>query len=136
MFKQIAHVCLNVRDLEASFDFYENTLKLKKTFVFEKNGKVAGAYFEVGAGCYVEMFQKDFDGVTNTGITHFCLETDDIDDVVAWFDARNVEHTDKKLGSDQSWQIWVTDPDGNRIEVHEYTESSSQHTGRTALITW
>lgn len=136
MFKQIAHVCLNVSNIDASFDFYGEKLKLKRTFVFEKQGKIAGAYFEVGAGNYIEMFEKDIDSVTNTGITHFCLETTDIDEAIRWFDTNEVDHTEKKLGSDQSWQIWVTDPDGNRIEIHQYTAKSSQLTGESAIINW
>ena len=34
--------------------------------------------------------------------------------------------TDKKLGSDNSWQAWLSDPDGNRIELHQYTAQSLQ----------
>jgi hypothetical protein len=30
------------------------------------------------------------------------------------------------LGSDQSWQAWLADPDGNRIELHAYTPESKQ----------
>ena len=39
---------------------------------------------------------------------------------------RGVEVSDPKLGSDQSWQAWITDPDGNRIELHDYTAESWQ----------
>ena len=40
--------------------------------------------------------------------------------------ARGVEVSDPKLGSDQSWQAWLADPDGNRIELHGYTPDSHQ----------
>ncbi|OGV68596.1 MAG: hypothetical protein A3K19_11515 [Lentisphaerae bacterium RIFOXYB12_FULL_65_16] len=44
--------------------------------------------------------------------------------------------TDKKLGADQSWQFWVTDPGGVRIEFHQHTENSSQRTGKDCIVTW
>ena len=45
-------------------------------------------------------------------------------------------HTDKKPGADQSWQAWLEDPDGVRIELHEYTPNSSQLTGKTCVVNW
>ena len=39
---------------------------------------------------------------------------------------RGVEVSDPKLGSDRSWQAWLADPDGTRIELHGYTPDSSQ----------
>jgi lactoylglutathione lyase len=30
------------------------------------------------------------------------------------------------LGGDQSYQAWLADPDGNRIELHQFTDKSLQ----------
>ena len=30
------------------------------------------------------------------------------------------------MGGDNSWQAWTCDPDGNRIELHQYTPESKQ----------
>ncbi len=30
------------------------------------------------------------------------------------------------MGSDHSWQAWLSDPDGNRVELHQYTPESWQ----------
>lgn len=35
-----------------------------------------------------------------------------------------------KLGMDNSWQAWITDPDGNRIELMEYGPSSMELANR------
>jgi hypothetical protein len=43
---------------------------------------------------------------------------------------------DKKLGADQSWQAWLEDPNGIRIELHQYTPDSSQLTRRTCVVDW
>lgn len=37
-----------------------------------------------------------------------------------------VEVGDITFGSDQSWQAWLKDPDGNNIELHGYTPESKQ----------
>ena len=35
-----------------------------------------------------------------------------------------------KLNCDHTWALWFHDPDGNRIEVHQYTERSFELIGR------
>ena len=43
-----------------------------------------------------------------------------------------MEVTDVMMGMDNSRQAWVTDTDGNQIELMEYGPLSSQLTGLTA----
>jgi len=57
---------------------------------------------------------------------HICLEVDDIESTVQELRDRGIEVSDPKLGKDQSWQVWITDPDGNRFELHQYTPESWQ----------
>ena len=57
---------------------------------------------------------------------HLCLEVEDIQGTVKAFRAKGVEVTDVVMGSDHSWQAWLADPDGNKIELHEYTRESKQ----------
>lgn len=42
--------------------------------------------------------------------------------------------TDKKMGWDNSWQAWITDPNGIKIELHQYTDKSSQIVGSDCVI--
>ena len=51
---------------------------------------------------------------------------DDIEKTAAALRAQGVEVGAVKMGGDQSWQAWLADPDGNRIELHAYTEQSKQ----------
>jgi len=44
------------------------------------------------------------------------------------------ETTDKIMGADNSWQFWATDPDGVKIEFHEYTENSCQSTKKDCVL--
>ena len=136
MFKRIAHVCLSARDLERSVAYYEK-LGFVRVFPFTRNGVVFGYYLKFAERSYLEIFEdKDLGPVVNNGILHFCLETDDIDAVMAQLAERGVAFTPKKLGVDNTWQIWLEDPDGNKFEVHQYTPASTQFLGGTVEADW
>jgi catechol 2,3-dioxygenase-like lactoylglutathione lyase family enzyme len=81
----------------------------------------------VGGRTFIELFQGD-PQPTPGGVSykHICLEVDDIQQTVAEMRERGVEVGDITLGSDQSYQAWITDPDGNRIELHQFTDESLQ----------
>ena len=57
---------------------------------------------------------------------HICLEVDDIRTTVERLRSKGIEVSEPKLGKDRSWQAWITDPDGNRIELHDYNPDSKQ----------
>ena len=42
----------------------------------------------------------------------------------------------KKRGVDGTWQCWLTDPDGTKIELFEYTEDSAQFKGGDRVANW
>ena len=48
----------------------------------------------------------------------------------------DIEVTDKQLGGDNAWQVWAEDPNGVRIEFHQYTDDSMQLVGGTCPVTW
>jgi catechol 2,3-dioxygenase-like lactoylglutathione lyase family enzyme len=126
VFKRIAHVCLGARDLERSIAYYRN-LGFEELFRFTRKGRQFGVYLKIADGNFIEIFEDPAMGpVVNNGILHFCLETDDLDALMAALAERNVSFTPKKLGVDDTWQIWLEDPDGNRFEVHQYTPASRQ----------
>jgi len=136
MLIRLAHVCLNVADLNQTVAFYHGLIGLPMQFTFEKDGKRCGVYFTVGQQTFIEAFQVGGVQVVNTGITHFCLECDDIDAFMADMGAKGVACTEKKLGCDHAWQTWLTDPDGNRFEIHQYTNRSSQLNGGVVQVDW
>ena len=136
MFTRIAHVCLNVKDLQRSIAYYAN-LGFLPRFDFTRKGKHYGAYLEIAPGCYVEMFEDpSLEKPVNTGLAHFCLETADLEALIADLQRKGVEFTPKKLGCDHTWQIWLKDPDGNAFEVHQYSSQSLQLTGGTVEADW
>jgi hypothetical protein len=42
----------------------------------------------------------------------------------------------KKIGADNSWQLWCKDPTGIDMEFHQYTETSAQLTGADCIVNW
>jgi catechol 2,3-dioxygenase-like lactoylglutathione lyase family enzyme len=128
MITGMAHACFTVSDLDASIHFYQDLLGLKPAFDFRReDGTRFGLYLHLGGRAFIELFQGQLgERAEGQSYRHICLEVDDIESTVADLRARGVEVSDPKLGGDQSWQAWIADPDGNRIELHAYTPESWQ----------
>ena len=135
MIKNLAHVCIMARDLAETERFYCDLLGFERVFDFIREGNVAGYYLKVSGRTYVEVFQSG-ESTKPEGfpIRHICFEVDDIEATLKRLRDGGYEVTEKKLGADHSWQAWVTDPSGVRIEFHEYTDESSQVTGRNCAL--
>ena len=136
MFKRIAHVCLKVKDLDRSLDFYTR-LGLKPVFRFTRQGRPFGVYLKLAEASFIEIFEESaLEVATNPRLAHFCLESEDLHALAGALRAAGIAFTEKKLGCDNTWQIWLHDPDGNAFEVHQYTPQSLQLTGGTVEADW
>jgi glyoxylase I family protein len=135
--RQVAHVCILARDLAETRDFYGTVLGLPVKFSFHRDGRWIGFYLDAGGRTDIEVFERPEagDGPAHR-IDHLCFEVEDIDAAVAHVRSRGVAITDKKLGVDQTWQAWVTDPNGVRIELFEYTDRSAQFVGGDRVADW
>ena len=124
----LAHVCFVVSDLERSEAFYCQALGLQRAFSFVNDrGETFGHYVHVGGRQFIELFQRELAPRAEAqSYQHICLEVDDLPRTVATLRERDVSCTDPKLGSDKAWQAWIEDPDGNRIELHQYTSDARQ----------
>jgi lactoylglutathione lyase/glyoxylase I family protein len=128
MITGLAHVCFVVSDLDASIAFYRDQLGLTPAFDFvNEQGERFGCYLRVGGRAFLELFKGTLTArAEGQAFQHICLEVDDIESTVATLRERGVEVGPVSLGSDQSYQAWLSDPDGNRIELHGYTPESWQ----------
>ncbi len=128
MITGLAHLCFVVKDLDKSIAFYTEKLGLKPAFDFRTpEGQRYGIYLHVGGRCFIELFIGKLAGrAEGQTYQHLCLEVDDINATATALRAGGVEVTEVKMGSDHSWQAWLADPEGNRIELHQYTPESWQ----------
>lgn len=132
-----AHICILSNNLSVTEKFYVEILGMRKKFDFLRSGHRIGFYLEVGSGQFIEVFQKsDRDVSHSSALTHFCLQVNDIQATSHHLRKHHIDHQPPKLGTDQSWQIWFSDPDGIAIELHQYTSTSSQLTGKDCQVNW
>jgi lactoylglutathione lyase len=137
MIKRLAHLCFFTNQLNEMIDFYHQKLNLNLKFKFTgDDGQEFGCYFELGEMTFLEIFDQQ--GATKQWggqikdlepegrYQHFCLETVNLEDVCQNLKQKGVEVTPIQVGMDQSKQAWIKDPDGNRIELMEYTAKSWQ----------
>ncbi len=141
MIRQLAHVCLHTNQLDAMVEFYVEALGLPIKFTLRNDaGEPVGHYVELGRSSFLEIFDQDrvieMFGGERVGLgspanrfQHFCLEVTGLDQMKADLTAAGVPFYDGGVGLDHSFQIWIGDPDGNAIELMEYTAQSLQLTG-------
>lgn len=134
MIKGIAHLCIRVADLGRTARFYCQGLGLEKAFDFRRDDKTVGFYLKAGNDNYLEFFEREPAESGANPIDHLCFEVDSIDSVNAAVAAAGYTPGEKKMGADHAYQAWLTDPDGVRIELHEYTPDCCQKTGRTCYL--
>jgi len=129
LIRGLAHVCYTVSDLERSLAFYCDTLGLTPAFEFIRpTGEKYGQYIHVGGRGFIELFQGELGELAEKQpYRHLCLEVADMEHTVSALRARGVEVSEIKTGTDRSLQAWISDPDGNRIELHGYTPESKQN---------
>lgn len=139
MIKKLAHVCLFTTQLDAMIAFYRDTLGMPVKFTMKNDkGFASGYYFACGDTTFIELFDrsdaaKQSDGKAgevrpspHKGLQHLCLEVEDLEGVVAQLTAKGVTVRPISVGVDHSKQAWIKDPDGNDIELMEYTPKSLQ----------
>lgn len=127
MIKQIAHICINTSDLRETERFYGEALGLEKKFEFVRHDAPFGFYLDLGNGTFIEVFRGETAPEGN--IRHVAIQVEDLGGLVQRIRDCGYDVTDPKMGADHSWQAWVTDPNGVRIEFHEYTPESRQLVG-------
>jgi glyoxylase I family protein len=135
--RKIAHVCIFAHDLEETAKFYSDVLGMQKVFNFLRDGQIIGYYLQAGQDTHIEVFHKSAAAFAETdAINHICLEVSDMDEAIAHIRAQGVSALDKKLGVDGTWQSWLADPNGVKIELFEYTDRSLQFIGGDCVVNW
>lgn len=140
MIRKLAHINFVTNNLEPIIDFYVNKLGMTIKFTLNnKDGQPFGYYFACGDTTFLEFFDQKMaaevwggrvEELTNgTRYRHFCLEVTGLDEFCNRLRERGVPVSEISMGMDHSRQAWITDPDGNAIELMEYGRASLQLTG-------
>jgi lactoylglutathione lyase len=140
MIRKLAHINFVTNNLEPIIDFYVNKLGMTIKFTLNnKDGKPFGYYFACGDTTFLEFFDQKMaaevwggrvEELTNgTRYRHFCLEVTGLDEFCKRLRESGVPVSEISMGMDHSRQAWITDPDGNAIELMEYGPASLQLTG-------
>ena len=115
--KAIAHIALLTKDMQKSLDFYTRVLGGKYAFSFQRDEKPWIEYVQLVPGQFIELF---YDRKTeNAGsFMHVCISVEDINAFCKKvIEAGYPVDRMPSLGCDGNWQAWLTDPDGNQIEL-------------------
>lgn len=126
--------------LPVMLEFYRDGLGLTVKFALKHDdGTAFGYYLAAGQTTFVEIFDragavKQWGGENlplrphaGTHYNHFCFEVTGLDGYLEKLQARGVKiDRPVKVGMDHSKQAWISDPDGNTIELMEYTPRSLQ----------
>ena len=128
---QLGHVAIRCSNLDESLAFYAK-LGLREAFRLSRDdGSPRLVYLRINDGEFLELFpggtETPATGRTQLGYAHACLLVDDIQASYREFVANGVPtNGEPKLGGDGNWQVWITDPDGTRIEVMQIMPDSLQ----------
>ena len=134
MITNIGHVAYTCKDLDKTLDFYCEKLGFQKLFNLKnEDGSIWIQYVKIAEDQFLEFFPeapgcKPYAGQS---YRHIALQTDDIRAEVERLRQLGVT-IDREVeeGLDGSLQAWITDPDGNPIELMQLTEKSLQRTSR------
>lgn len=149
-FNTLGHFNLKVRDLAASIDFYSKIGFPEFLRLTEEDGSPWIVYLRITDELYIELLpggKGQAGDQVAAGLNHLCLTTGDIEATVAELGRVGILLTapfdPAKRGVDRNRGTWITDPDGNRIEIMEMAPDCVQYEaikafhagkGKTSLV--
>ena len=140
MITQLAHLNFFSDKPQDMIDFYVQKLGLKIAFTLDTDkGEPFGWYVKCGKMTFIEIFDQ-VGAVRQWGgnvqalqhgsmYKHLCFEVEDLEGYRGQLIGRGVTISPITVGMDNSKQAWIKDPDGNDIELMEYTPTSFQKRG-------
>ncbi len=138
MITGIGHVAFRVTRLDRALDFYCGKLGFREAFRLDREGEPSPwiVYIQVAPGHFIELFpgaeRVGPQPGRDAGYNHFCLLVDDLAVTLEELGRRGLAITGgPRQGLDLNYQYWITDPDGNRIELMQIMPDSP-HTAADA----
>jgi len=136
---RLAHLCLKTDKLKEMVAFYRDVVGLPIKFDLKNDEGIAfGYYFDLGNRTFLEIFDHQLaakqwnhpadplERAKAMHYGHFCMESPDLEKLKAKWLEKGLKSSEIMTGMDGSLQMWIGDPDGNAIEVMQYTPDSLQ----------
>ena len=127
---RITHLAYRVSDMKKSLEFYVDKLGFDHAFSIPNDQEEPWIeYIKVSGGQFIELFYPEGDYSAKEGsYLHLCLQVEDLHEVVRKVEAAGVEvWSGPAQGKDSNWQAWISDPDGNKIELMQISPQSPQY---------
>lgn len=126
----LGHPAFACHDLDASLEFYAK-LGIHESFRLKReDGSLMLIYLHIADDRFIEVFPNGPSPEERAGkqsFMHICLAVDDIEAFVEEIRSEDIAiDIEPKMGLDFNVQAWITDPDGNKIELMQYSPESPQ----------
>lgn len=133
----IGHPAFACYDLEATLAFYTK-LGIHESFrLLHDDGSLMLIYLHVAGDRFIEVFPNGpspAERAQKQSFLHLCLAVNGIEEFVEEIRAQGIEiEIEPKMGLDFNTQAWISDPDGNKIELMELSAQSPQVAVRDGL---
>jgi catechol 2,3-dioxygenase-like lactoylglutathione lyase family enzyme len=115
------HVDFRVHDMEASRHFYKDFLGYSEPFDIVTDGKLVMAFIKINDRQYIELSPEA--NPNEPRFVHLALETDDAEGLRQYVKSKGYKGSDKAASTGRIRNVGtgLEDPDGNRIDVTQYT---------------
>jgi catechol 2,3-dioxygenase-like lactoylglutathione lyase family enzyme len=142
-YKALGHVALFCNNYEVMYDFYVNKLHFEEKFHLNKeDGSLWLTYVHVGSGQYLELFPESYPGENRLlarSHAHFCFEVGNFRSALEEIQAAGITVYDGPEGAELKGSFdrkapgmcgslcaFIKDPEGNWIEIMQFTPMSMQ----------
>lgn len=129
---RFGHVAFKVADVERSVRWYGAAFGAKKIYhAPAQNGRPELMFLEFHPGQHVELFAGGRNLAPSPadpiGYQHFCVVVDDLEQALAHLAKMGVAPERKFIGRAKQRIAFISDPDGNGIELMEIPPDSQIH---------
>lgn len=131
---RFGHVAFRVSDVERSVRWYAEAFGAKKIYHAPADGERPELMFlEFAKGQLIEFFTGGKNRMPSPpdpiGYIHFCLVVDNLEQALAHLAEMNVKAERKFIGRAKQKIAFISDPDGNSIELMEIPPESEIYAG-------
>lgn len=117
MLLSLGHVTVRSADLERTERFYGDLLGLR---IGPRPAiAVPGRWFYIGARAVLHVLPRTAEATAPAGgtIDHFAFDADDLPAFERRLEAAGQPFESRRLADSDTWQVFLTDPDGARVEL-------------------